>query len=130
LKNEHKILTSLSVISRTINIALYGETRNDILIDDSRFWKIVESRLRYIKDKEVELGTDLDISQISYSTEMSHLPFLFFEPNGAEHFFELYNSDGSKIFMTGRLISIVSERTNGVRIIRDLNIKEKQSSNS
>ena len=74
---EQKIQTSLSIISRLINNSVYEQTGPGETIDEETFWKIVESQLKLVREKEEELGGEVNI-EIQYSAEMSALPFLFF----------------------------------------------------
>jgi hypothetical protein len=120
LKEQNGISTSLSVLSRMINVKLYEETRTGITIYNKQFWKVVKSQLQFCMEKENELGGGLDISQLRYTTEMSVLPFLFFVPSGAEYCFKKYNSNGLKMPLNGRPSALVCEKKNGFFILRDI----------
>lgn len=125
LKGQHEIATSLGVISCAINVRLYEETRAGIIIDDEHFWKIAESQMQLVKEKEKELGGSVDIVQINYSTQMSVLPFLFFAPEEATYAFKVYRSDGSEILTKGDNLGVVWEKKNGIAIVRDLDHVER-----
>lgn len=116
---EQKIQTSLSILSRLINNSVYEQTRLGEIIDEERFWEIVESQSKLLREKERELGGEANI-EIQYSTEMSVLPFLFFVPEHAEYFFKMYHSDGSEIDHACEPLGIVSERKSGINLMRDL----------
>jgi hypothetical protein len=100
LREQSKISTSLSILSRVINVRAYEKTRGGIIIDERQFWDIVEFCIELTKGKEKELGGKLEV-EIPYSTEMSALPFLFFAPEKAEYSFKAYRSDGSEIRTEG-----------------------------
>ena len=131
LRNQNKISTSLSVLARAINLKAYEETRTGMIIDEKLFWKIAESKLQLVREKEKELGGEIDISEIHYSTRMSVLPFLFFIPQCAEYSFKAYYSDGSEIPIEGEgLMGVVWERKDGINFIRDLDHNERADSKS
>jgi hypothetical protein len=127
LKDQSGISTSLSILSRMINVKLYEETRTGMAVDDRQFWKIVKSQLQFCREKEDELGGGLDISQLHYSTEMSVLPFLFFVPSGAEYCFKKYDSNGLEMPLNGRPSAMVWEKKNGLNILRDMDNNEDDS---
>ena len=96
------------------------------MVDEEKFWKIVESQIQLVKEKEREMGGDVDI-QIQYSSEMSVLPFSFIIPEHAEYSFKTYHSDGSKIEHAGEPLGIVSEKKGEINFTRDLDDCEKSN---
>ncbi len=117
---EQKIQTSLGIVSRLINNSIYEQTGLGETINEELFWKIAESQLKIVREKERELGGDVNI-EIQYSTEMSVLPFLFFAPEYAEYSFKTYRSDGSEINHAWESLGTVSERRSGINLIHSLN---------
>jgi hypothetical protein len=116
---EQNIQTSLSILSRLINNSTYEQTSMGETIDEEKFWKIAESQLKLVREKETELGGELNI-EIQYSTEMSVLPFLFFVPEHAVYSFKTYHSDGSEVNHVWEPLGTISERRNGVSLIHKL----------
>ena len=129
LRNQHRISTSLSILSRAINLKAYEETSSGIIINEEQFWKIVESQILLVREKERELGGEVDIEGIHYSTNMSALPFLFFVPDFAGFDFKAYRPDGPEVPIRGEgAVGVVWERKNGINFIRDLNYEERATS--
>jgi hypothetical protein len=95
LRKKYNILTSLSVVSRIINLRTLEETRRGT-IDELNFWKIAEYVLQSCKEQETQLGGPLDV-EVKYNTDMSMLPFFFFQPEGAQHIVKAYDLNGKDI---------------------------------
>jgi hypothetical protein len=127
LRIQNKISTSLSILSRAINLKALEETRSGIIINEEQFWKIAESQVQLIREKEKELGSEVDIEGIHYSTNMSILPFPFFAPEFADYNFKAYRPDGSEVLIQGA-IGVVWEKKNGINFIRELNYEESVAS--
>jgi hypothetical protein len=129
LRIQNKISTSLSILSRAISLKAWEETRSGIIINEEQFWKIAESQVQLIREKEKELGSDMDIEGIQYSTNMSILPFPFFAPEFADYNFKAYRPDGSEVLTQGEgAIGVVWEKKNGINFIRELNYEESVAS--
>lgn len=131
LRKQSKILTSLNVLSRMINVKAYEKTRDGSTIDETEFWKVVDSQIHLAREKEKEVGGALDFSsEIPYSTKMSKLPFLFFEPAESERYFKGYRCDGSELGSDLRLFGVANERKDGINFIRDLDSNERNVSHT
>jgi hypothetical protein len=112
-----------------INVKAYEKTRDGSTIDETEFWKVVDSQIHLAREKEKEVGGALDFaSEISYSTKMSKLPFLFFEPPESERYFKGYRCDGSELGSDLRLFGVANERKDGINFIRDLDSDERNVS--
>jgi hypothetical protein len=118
LREQNSLSTSLSTLSRVISVRTYEETRNGIIIDEKHFWKVAEFCIQLIKEKESELGGDLDV-EIPHPRVISSLPFLFFFSENAEYSFKAYHSDGSEVPLQGELSGVVWHRRDGINLIRD-----------
>jgi hypothetical protein len=80
--------------------------QSEATIDETEFWKIVDSQIHLAREKEKEVGGALEIP---YSTKMSKLPFLFFEPPESERYFKGYRCDGSELGSDLRLFGVANE---------------------
>ena len=131
LREQSKILTSLNVLSRMINVQTYEKTRNGSTIGKTEFRNILDCQIQLAKEKEKELGGALDFAaEIDYSTVMSVLPFLFFVSDEAEYSFKAYRCDGSEVESDLRIVGVANERKNGFNFIRDLDSNEKNILNT
>jgi hypothetical protein len=95
------------------------------LLFDEYFWKVAEFCIQLIKEKESELGGDLDV-EIPHPTGFSSLPFLFFFPEKAEYSFKAYHSDGSEVPLQSELSGVVWQRKDGINLMRDLDSIESK----
>lgn len=77
LRKKYNILTSLSVVCRIINLRTLEATRRGPT-DELSFWKITDSVLQSCKEQETQLGGPLNV-EVQYNTNMSMLPFFFFQ---------------------------------------------------
>jgi hypothetical protein len=117
LRKENQVNTPLAVVSRAINIKMYDEVRRRV-IDDNKFREIALSQLHAIKSEEELRGGILDVQHISYSTDISILPFLFFKPCEADFGVQAYSADGGKLALDIETLGIVQERNRKNNITR------------
>ena len=125
LRKKSGISTSLSILSRMVNIQLY-ETKANTIVDDDLFRQIVCSQIQVCKEEEAKVGGEVDITHVGYSTNISKLPFLFFiptKPSGANYLFKLHNPDGMQVSVMPD--GVVYDQKDGKSIVRDLSEDEK-----
>jgi hypothetical protein len=123
LRKEYNILTSLSVISRIINLETLEASRKGPT-DELGFWKITDSVLQACKDREKQLGWPLDV-EVQYSADISMLPFYFFHPEGSHHLLKAYDMNGAEIEFEP--VVAVYEQKGADRLIRDITEEEKNN---
>jgi hypothetical protein len=58
-KSKNSLRTSLTVVSRIVNVRILDCTNQKIVIDYNLFYKIVEDTITEIQEKEKELGGDI-----------------------------------------------------------------------
>jgi hypothetical protein len=60
----------MSVLSRLINVRAYEETRT-VILEEEQFWKIAESQLQFVREKENCLINDKILQQIGVADKVS-----------------------------------------------------------
>lgn len=121
LRKKYNILTSLSVVCRIINLRTLEATRRGPT-DELSFWKITDSVLQSCKEQETQLGGPLNV-EVQYNTDMSMLPFFFFQPEGSQQLLKAYDMNGTEIEFEP--VCMVYEQKGADMLIRDITEEEK-----
>lgn len=120
-RKKYNVLTSLSIISRTINFRIFEASRKG-LVDEISFWEIAQTVLQSCKERETKLGGPLDV-EVQYSTDISMLPFWFIKPEGSQSRLKAYDMNGAEV--ESRPVVAVYERKGADMKIRDITKEEK-----
>jgi hypothetical protein len=123
LRKKYNVLTSLSVISRTINFRIFEASRKS-LVDELSFWEIAKTVLQSCKEKETILGGPLEV-EVRFIIDLSMLPFVFIKPEGSQLGLNTYDMNGAEI--ESEPLAAGYEQKGADRIIMDITEEEKNN---